>query len=1356
MKHRLFGLRNIRRLLVIAMCLLLAIGIIGTTAFFVDRVSHKMNITTGKFTLEGYSLTRDAPVGPFIAGENVSITLYESNTGVSELKSSIHMSAKWTCYDPNVSIFGNSTVADNATLTISGDGFSQPQTINYTVSSNGTISFVIPDHLLSAGASKKERVLTLNIPESLYSTGEISFSFDNVKVDDTSSDIFLEYNPDTTMDCNVRVGWAASNLSTHNGKALMGYLTPKDANGMYGIEFNFEFNYTESAMKDFSSRTGAKWSHYSSTVNRLEFENGMTTFGDYVFPDFEAVTSIIIPESITAVGTYAFDNTSLHTLVIPASVVKFEAMSFGHINELTQITFNDSKNKNIEFPTAGSSTGAFYVYPYVDTIIYSSNDDASNYDWIKDLRNPPTLAAGRQWIDTDLIGYFSNPVTEVKFVTRYTPTGNETAVWNAAIDRNGDGANDDDIICYLNDTVLTFYAHTATRIYTNENSYRAFYGFSQTTGYDNIEMLDTRKTTDMGGMFSDNFSVTDLEVGHFIMDNVTNISQMFYICYDLPYLDVSNWDTGNVTDMFGVFSDCMSLTEIEGIQNWDTRNVTTTASMFDGVSAMESLDLSSKQVTINGKTYDSWDTGNVVNMTSMFGNTDSRDHALKELNISTFDTRNVTTLKHTFERCRSLITLDVTPKEITLNGDTFYTWDTGNVESFYATFRNCNSLKSLDLSGWDTHSIGLGENYSDDDFIEMFMGCSSLETLDVSRKEVSINGRTYTSWDTSNAVFMTSMFEGCSSLKSLNLKNWTNTLVEYMGSMFEECSSMTSINLEGFTTPSVDYMSAMFYNCSSLESIDVRSFDTSNAFYMVNVFSYCSSLTELDLSNWDTTTGGRYFYSFAQHCTSLTDITLGANFGIGSIPAAGTDGLFYVETNLPTTVRGFNNTMYGYNWSLDNRTVTFEGPVYIEASQQPSKTTYVQGENFDSTGMSIAVRYGDGSLKTLSSGEYTILDGANLPVGKTSVTVSFTDSGKTMTCQIPIQVGYKVTYMSGNGTFNGSATSNDVTYSLNPSKITAISKTDNINDDGSAIKLNYGVDKTLVDVITIPGATSLEVTVTYQTESTSYDWVAVYDKTVVPTTSNSGSSISGKLGGTTTNTSSFIVPGDTAQFLFRSDGSACSYYGYYAVITGIGETQVLSGEYSEPTLNNSAFGGWYTDSECTDGNEFDLDNLSGNITVYATYLARLNAPAMSIGPNNSIATNNEDIPLDSNAFEAPSDTPIDSESSDLLPSDTDTTPSNSSELPSEPDTSDILEPAPSEEPEASDDLELVPSEPDELNSDTSEGLNNDSNLTEVVSSEESTIASENSISTDTEITDIVDFTDIAFEEPLISLEPEIN
>ena len=43
------------------------------------------------------------------------------------------------------------------------------------------------------------------------------------------------------------------------------------------------------------------------------------------------------------------------------------------------------------------------------------------------------------------------------------------------------------------------------------------------------------------------------------------------------------------------------------------------------------------------------------------------------------------------------------------------------------------------------------------------------------------------------------------------------------------------------------------------------------------------------------------------------------------------------------------------------------------------------------------------------------------------------------------------------------------------------------------------------------------------------------------------------------------------------------------------------GTYEDPTRTNYSFAGWYIDSNCTDGNEFDLNNITSSVTVYALW-----------------------------------------------------------------------------------------------------------------------------------------------------------
>ncbi len=74
--------------------------------------------------------------------------------------------------------------------------------------------------------------------------------------------------------------------------------------------------------------------------------------------------------------------------------------------------------------------------------------------------------------------------------------------------------------------------------------------------------------------------------------------------------------------------------------------------------------------------------------------------------------------------------------------------------------------------------------------------------------------------------------------------------------------------------------------------------------------------------------------------------------------------------------------------------------IYVE--QAPTKTVYVEGENFDKTGMKIIARYSDGSSHEVTN--YDVLDGDNLTAGTTSITIRYTEDGiiKTTTQEITV------------------------------------------------------------------------------------------------------------------------------------------------------------------------------------------------------------------------------------------------------------------------------------------------------------------------------------------------------------------
>ena len=166
-------------------------------------------------------------------------------------------------------------------------------------------------------------------------------------------------------------------------------------------------------------------------------------------------------------------------------------------------------------------------------------------------------------------------------------------------------------------------------------------------------------------------------------------------------------------------------------------------------------------------------------------------------------------------------------------------WDTSNVTDMGKMFNDCSSLTNLDVSGFDTNKVTNMGN--------MFNGCSSLTSLDVSSFNTS-KVNSYSSFQY--------MFSGCSSLKALDLSNFdfSNTYAnQYSGmyALFKECKSLKTIKLPSTVTFNKSGVSVafMFYGCSSLRSLDLSGFDTSNVKYMDEMFRYCSKLSNLTLGN---------------------------------------------------------------------------------------------------------------------------------------------------------------------------------------------------------------------------------------------------------------------------------------------------------------------------------------------------------------------------------------------------------------------------------------------------------------------------------------------------------------------------
>ena len=226
--------------------------------------------------------------------------------------------------------------------------------------------------------------------------------------------------------------------------------------------------------------------------------------------------------------------------------------------------------------------------------------------------------------------------------------------------------------------------------------------------------------------------------------------------------------------------------------------------MFSYMRNLTTLDLSS------------FNTSNVTDMSYMFDVTPK----LATLDLSNFDTSQVTTMSHMFDSVSSLTTLNL------------FNFDTSNVTDMRGMFYGMANLTTLNLSSFDTSKV---MNMS-----EMFYGMANLTTLDLS------------SFDTSMVISMQAMFERMYNLTTLNLSNFNTSNVTNMGEMFFYIHNLTSLDLSNFDTSKVTDMRNMFNAMSNLTTLDLSSFDTSKVTNMMGMFANMSNLTSLDLSNFDT------------------------------------------------------------------------------------------------------------------------------------------------------------------------------------------------------------------------------------------------------------------------------------------------------------------------------------------------------------------------------------------------------------------------------------------------------------------------------------------------------------------------
>ncbi len=354
--------------------------------------------------------------------------------------------------------------------------------------------------------------------------------------------------------------------------------------------------------------------------------------------------------------------------------------------------------------------------------------------------------------------------------------------------------------------------------YTPTTLYRFFGSLTTLETITGLEYLNTANVTDMHFMFYNCLKLTSLDVTHFNTTKVTNMSYMFFNCSSLTSLDVTHFNTAKVTDMGYMFYNCSSLTTIYASSKFVTPQVSQSFNMFYNCKKLKGEEVGWTRDKATDKTY-----------AKIEGGYFSRIPRVKYADgtLTFFLTTKETLGENEYE-----LNSGANPpgwkthcKEITkvVFEASFANARPTNCYAWFVNFKNLTQIEGIE--NLNTENVT--------SMRDMFNGCSSLTSLDL------------TNFNTAKVTDMKLLFANCSALESLDLSMFNTENVTSMPSMFNGATNLKTLNVSNFNTEKVNNMGHMFANCPNLTSLDLSSFNTKGVEYVDNIFKNCSNLTTI-------------------------------------------------------------------------------------------------------------------------------------------------------------------------------------------------------------------------------------------------------------------------------------------------------------------------------------------------------------------------------------------------------------------------------------------------------------------------------------------------------------------------------
>ena len=304
-----------------------------------------------------------------------------------------------------------------------------------------------------------------------------------------------------------------------------------------------------------------------------------------------------------------------------------------------------------------------------------------------------------------------------------------------------------------NEEIKRLNKETTVELYINEKIQNIFKKsfIPIEEGEHEIKIIFKKKIKNCKYMFRNCNNIISIDLSSFDSSDVTNMKYMFGKCHYLKEVELSNLITDKVTDMSYMFNKCANLEQIILPDSFNTKNVETMEFMF-----YSCLNLSDLKFSPNFKT------SKVKSMKGMF----KKCHNLKNINLTNFTSENLVDMGYMFDLCTSMEKILFTNKE----------FKTNKVTNMIYMFHKCYNLNEIYLSNFNTENV---------EFLNfMFKECKKLKDLDLS------------TFKTKEKVQMSYMFQNCKNLTNLNISTfYINKNNDKINNMFDNLTNIKKIKV---------------------------------------------------------------------------------------------------------------------------------------------------------------------------------------------------------------------------------------------------------------------------------------------------------------------------------------------------------------------------------------------------------------------------------------------------------------------------------------------------------------------------------------------------------------------------------